>query len=129
MKGFPASFPAVCTKKSTPFQINSEKECLDGFGNWDVRQTLYAENRLRFVVKIRDFPHVISTGSIQLRASRDVVIHHQKMELLLAVFLVHRGQKHAAGVDAHHGSRREIRDGNQGLSDQLFRLVICVNTA
>jgi len=41
MKGFPASFPAVCTQKGTPSQIDSEKECLEGFWNWDVRFTLY----------------------------------------------------------------------------------------
>jgi len=32
MKGFSASFPAVCTQKGTPSQIDSEKECLEGFG-------------------------------------------------------------------------------------------------
>ena len=41
MKGFSASFPAVCTQKGTPSQIDSEKECLEGFWNWDVRFTLY----------------------------------------------------------------------------------------
>ena len=40
MKGFSASFHAVCTQKGTPSQIDSEKECLEGFWNWDVRQTL-----------------------------------------------------------------------------------------
>jgi len=38
MKGFSASFPAVCTQKGTPSQIDSEKECLEGFWNWDVCQ-------------------------------------------------------------------------------------------
>ena len=64
------------------------------------------------------FPPVIFPGSIQLRAGRDVVVHHQKMQLFLTVSLVHRGQEHAAGVDPHHRSRREIRDGDQSLSDQ-----------
>ena len=41
IKGFSASFPAVCTQKGTPSQIDSEKECLEGFWNWDVRFTLY----------------------------------------------------------------------------------------
>ena len=40
MKGFSASFPAVCTQEGTPSQIDSKKECLEGFWNWDVRQTL-----------------------------------------------------------------------------------------
>ena len=51
---------------------------------------------------------MIFPGSMQLCAGRDVVIDHQKMKLFLAVFLVHRGQEHAAGVDPHHRSRREI---------------------
>ena len=76
---------------------------------------------------VSGFPPVISPGSIQLCAGRDVVVHHQKMQRFLAVSLVHRGQEHAAGVDSHHRSRREIRDGDQSLSDQLFRLVIGVN--
>ncbi|MCH3998981.1 MAG: hypothetical protein LKG90_09640 [Lachnospiraceae bacterium] len=38
MKGFSASFPAVCTQKGTPSQIDSEKERLEGFWNWDVCQ-------------------------------------------------------------------------------------------
>ena len=84
---------------------------------------------LDLLYKSAGFPPVIIPGSIQLRAGRDVVGHHQKMELLLAVSLVYCGQEHATGVDPHHRSRREIRDGNQGLSDQLFRLIISVNTA
>ena len=84
---------------------------------------------LDLLYKSAGFPPVIIPGSIQLRAGRDVVVHHQKMKLFLAVFLVHRGQEHAAGVDPHHRSRRKIRDGDQSLSDQLFRLVIGVNTA
>ena len=68
--------------------------------------------------------------SIQLRAGRDVVVHHKKMEFfLIAVLLVvHSGQQHATEVDAHHLPRREIRDRDQGLSDQLFRLIVSVNT-
>ena len=42
--------------------------------------------------------------------------------------LVHCRKEHAAGVDSHHGSRRQIRDGNQGLADQLFRLIVSMNT-
>ena len=104
MKGFSASFPAVCTQKGTPSQIDSEKECLEVF------------------------PPVIIPGSIQLRTGRDVVVHHQKMKLFLAVSLVHRGQKHATGIDAHHLPRREIGDGDQCLSDQFFRLIVSMDT-
>ena len=87
-----------------------------------------AKNQPGFVVKIRRFPSVIFTGSTQLGAGRDVVVHHQKMELFLAISLVDRRQEHATGVDPHHGSRREIGDGDQGLSDQFFRLIISMNS-
>ena len=55
-------------------------------------------------------------------------IDHQKMELFFLPFLVDGAEEHTAGFDAHHGSGRQIRDGDAGLSDQLFRLVIGVNT-
>jgi len=42
---------------------------------------------------------------------------------------VYRGQKHAAGLDAHHRSGREVGDGDQGLADQLLRLVVCMDAA
>ena len=48
--------------------------------------------------------------------------------LIAVLLVVHSGQQHAAGVDAHHLPRREIRDRDQGLSDQLFRLIVSVNT-
>ena len=51
------------------------------------------------------------------------------MELFLALFMVHGGDQHTAGLDAHHGSRRQIGDCQQGLANQLFRLVIGVNSA
>ena len=96
-------FPLVCMQKDTPLRLILKRSALKFFKN------------LRL---------------IQLRAGRDMVVHHQKMEFfLIAVLLVvHGGQKHAAGVDSHHGSRREIRDGDQCLADQLFRLIVSVNT-
>ena len=54
-------------------------------------------------------------------------IDHQQVELLLAVFLVHGGDEHTAGLDAHHGPGREIGDCNAGLSNQLLRLIIFVD--
>jgi hypothetical protein len=55
-------FPLVCTQKGTTSQMDSEKECLEVFGN---------------------------LISIQLRAGRYVVVNHQKMEFfLIAVLLV-----------------------------------------
>ena len=56
-------------------------------------------------------------------------IDHQKMELFLLPFLVDGAEERAAGFDAHHGSGRQIRDGDAGLADQLFRLIIGVDSA
>ena len=56
-------------------------------------------------------------------------IDHQQVQLLLAVFMVHGGDQHTAGLDTHHRARRKIRDGDAGLADQLFRLIISVDTA
>ena len=56
-------------------------------------------------------------------------IDHQQMQLFLAVFLMHGGDQHTAGVDAHHGARRQIRDSDAGLAHQLLRLVILVDAA
>ena len=72
---------------------------------------------------------MIFPGSIQLRPRRDVVIHHEKMKLFLPVALIDRREQHAAGLNAHHGPRRQVRDCNQGLPDQLFRLVVSVDAA
>ena len=56
-------------------------------------------------------------------------IDHQQVQLLLAVFVMHGGDEHTAGLDAHHRARRKIRDGDAGLSNQLLRLVIRVDAA
>ena len=56
-------------------------------------------------------------------------IDHQEMELFLLAFLVDGADQHAAALDAHHGSGWQIHDGDAGLSDELFRLIIGVNTA
>ena len=49
------------------------------------------------------------------------------MELFSAFLVVNSRDQHAAGVDAHHGSGRQIHDGDAGFSDQFFRLVVFVN--
>ena len=51
------------------------------------------------------------------------------MQLFFAVFVMHGGDEHTAGVDTHHRARREVRDSDAGLSNQFFRLIILVNTA
>ena len=50
------------------------------------------------------------------------------MELFLTVFVMHGGDEHTAGIDTHHGAGREVGDGDAGLTDQFFRLIILVNT-
>ena len=49
------------------------------------------------------------------------------MKLFHALLVVNRRDQHAAGVDAHHGSRRKICDGDARFSDQFLRLVVIVN--
>ena len=46
-----------------------------------------------------------------------------------ANFFMDGREEHAAGVDAHHSSRWKICDSDKSLSNQFFRLIICVNTA
>ena len=59
-----------------------------------------------------------------------MVIHHKQMQFFLfaVLFVVHRRQQHATGLNAHHGSGRQVGDGDQGLAYQFFRLVVSVNT-
>ena len=38
------------------------------------------------------------------------------------------GDEHTLRGNAHHGSGRQIRDGDAGLADELFRLVVLVDT-
>ena len=74
-------------------------------------------------------PHFIYKKSIKLCAGGDVVIHHQQMQLLLAFLGVDGRKEHTARFDAHHGSGRQIGDGNESLADQLFRLIVSMDAA
>ena len=53
----------------------------------------------------------------------------QQMQFLFAFLRVNGRNQHTAGLNAHHLSGRKVGDCNQGLSDQLFRLVECVDSA
>ena len=75
----------------------------------------------------RGFFSPIRGRSIELCACRNVRIHHQQMQLFFAVFVMHGGDEHTAGLDAHHGPGREVRDGDAGLAYQLLRLIILVD--
>ena len=48
--------------------------------------------------------------------------------LISAVHHENGRDEHTAGIDTHHRSRRQIGDGDAGLSNQLLRLIILVNT-
>ena len=69
------------------------------------------------------------TLSVQLRTCRNARIHHQKMQLFLFTFVMNGADQHATGIDAHHLARRQIHDGDAGLADELFGLIIGVNSA
>ena len=57
-----------------------------------------------------------------------MVVYHKQVQLLFAVLLAYCAKQHTVGLDAHHGSRREVSDCNEGLAYQLFRLIVCMNT-
>ena len=56
-------------------------------------------------------------------------IHHQKVEFFFLSALVNGAEKHTAGFDAHHGTRRQVCDCKKGLAYQFFRLIERVNAA
>jgi len=51
---------------------------------------------------------------IQFCSCRNVVVYHQKMEFFFPFFCMLCAQQHAFGIDAHHLSRREIDDDDEG---------------
>ena len=51
-------------------------------------------------------------------------INHQQMQLFFTVFVMHGGDEHTAGINAHHRAGRQVRDSDAGLSNQLLRLII-----
>jgi hypothetical protein len=59
-----------------------------------------------------------------------VVINHEKVKFFfIAVLLVvYCRKQHTTGLDTHHCSRWKVCDCDQSLSNQLFRLIVSVNT-
>ena len=55
-------------------------------------------------------------------------VEHKEVEFFFALFVVDGGEKHTAGVNAHHRARREVSYGDAGLTDELFGLVEGVDT-
>ena len=66
---------------------------------------------------------------VQLCACRNARVNHQQMKFFFFAFFVNGTDQHSAGIDAHHLARGQIRDGDAGLADELFRLIIGVNSA
>ena len=65
--------------------------------------------------------------SAELGAGGDGVVHHQQVELFLAVLGVDGGDQHAVGLQAHHLPGRQVHDGHQRLADEVLRLVELVD--
>ena len=55
-------------------------------------------------------------------------VDHEQVQSLLALLAVDGGDEHTARVDAHHLARGQVDDGDGGLTDQLLRLIILVNS-
>ena len=49
-------------------------------------------------------------------ARGDRVVDHHKVQLFLALFGVDGGKEHAAGLKAHHLSRRQVHDRDERLT-------------
>ena len=54
-------------------------------------------------------------------------IEHQQVELFRSLLVMNGGNEHAAGVDAHHRARRQVRYSYAGLADELLGLVILMD--
>ena len=52
----------------------------------------------------------------KLCARGDRVVDHDEVQLFLALFGVDGGKEHAAGLQAHHLSRRQIHDRDERLT-------------
>ena len=66
---------------------------------------------------------------IELCACRNMIVHHQKMELFFAFLSMNCTEQHTTGLNTHHRSWRKISNSDTGLSNQFFRLIICVDAA
>ena len=63
----------------------------------------------------------------ELRASRNFIIHHNKVEDLLTLLGVDSREQHAAALKPHHLARGQVDDGDERLADELFGLVPLVD--
>ena len=63
------------------------------------------------------------SGSAELRPGGDMRVDHEEVELFFLALLMDGGDEHTAAFNAHHGSGREVDDGDEGLADKLFGLI------
>lgn len=56
-------------------------------------------------------------------------VNHEQVQLFFVVLMMNGGDEHSAGIDAHHRTRGQVHNGNAGLSDKVFGLIISVNSA
>ena len=68
-------------------------------------------------------------SSVELRACRDMIVYHQKMQPFPTLLMVYGAYQHAAGVDAHHGPGGQVGYCYAGLAHQLFRLIVLMDAA
>ena len=60
-------------------------------------------------------------------ARGDTVVDHHKVQRFFALFGVDGGKEHAAGLKAHHLSRRQVHDRDERLAKKLVWLIELVD--
>ena len=64
----------------------------------------------------------------QFRASRDLIVQHDEVQLFLALFRADGGKQHTVALQTHHLPGRQIHDGGQSFAYQFLRLIELVDT-
>ena len=63
----------------------------------------------------------------EFRACGDRIVDHDEVQLFLALFRVDGGKQHAAGLETHHLSGRQVHNRNERLADELLGLIELVD--
>ena len=56
-----------------------------------------------------------------------MVVDHEEVEFFFAFFFMDGREEHAAGVDAHHSSRWQVDNRDEGLANEFFRFIECMD--